>query len=64
MTVNIKLSPAEYDGLKKYLFDMNGERATKQDVADHCQSIVSGYINAPQNAESTYIPQTELNENR
>lgn len=57
MNVTINLSPAEYDGIKKYLFDQNGEKATKKDVASHVQNIVSGYINAPQSCESQYIQQ-------
>jgi hypothetical protein len=53
--VCISLSENEYDGIKKYLFNQFGERATEQDVIKHVQNIVSGYINAPQNAESIYI---------
>jgi hypothetical protein len=55
--ITIRLTPNEYDGIKKYLFDTDGKRATKKDVRDHIQQIVSGYINAPHNAESDYIIQ-------
>lgn len=55
--VTIELTEVEYDGIKKYLFDQNGEKASVSQVKEHVQNIISGYINASQNAESNYITQ-------
>lgn len=54
MKIIIELTEAEATGLKNYLIaaDLKG---SKKDIATHCQNIVSGVINAPQEASSQYI---------
>ena len=55
MKVTIELSEAEAKGLKEYLKDLDGIRASKSDIQQHIQGIVSGVLNAPQEAVSDYI---------
>jgi hypothetical protein len=55
MKVTIELSEAEAKGLKEYLKDLDGIRASKSDIQQHIQGIVNAVLNAPQEAVSNYI---------
>jgi predicted NAD/FAD-binding protein len=55
MKVTIELSEAEAKGLKEYLKDLDGIRASKSDIQQHIQGIVNAVLNAPQEAVSEYI---------
>lgn len=56
MKVTIELSEAEVKGIKAYLL-ATGEAATKEDVKQHIQGIVSATLYAPSEAISDYILQ-------
>ncbi len=55
MKITIELSEAEVKGLKAYLLEVDGVKADKNNIKQHIQSIVSGTLNAPQEAVSDYI---------
>ena len=54
MKVTIELTEAEAKGIKLYLAEF-GEKASKEDIKIYIQGIVSGTLNAPQEAVSDYI---------
>jgi hypothetical protein len=55
MKITIELSEAEVKGLKAYLKEQQDSKVTKKDIQIHCQNIVTGTINAPQEASSVFI---------
>jgi hypothetical protein len=55
MKVSITLTDNEVIGIKKYLYDINGYPAEKDDIVVEIQSIVSGYINSENVSISSYI---------
>jgi hypothetical protein len=55
MKITIELSEAEVKGLKAYLLEVDEIKAGKADIQQHIQSIVTGVLNAPQEAVSGYI---------
>ncbi len=57
MKITIELTEAEAKGLKAYLQDFDGEKPTPAQIKQHIQGIVSGTLNAPQEAVSDYIKQ-------
>lgn len=54
MRITIELTDAEAKGIKAYLKELEGENS-KESVKVFIQGIVSGTINAPQEAVSGYI---------
>jgi hypothetical protein len=54
MKITIELTEAEERGLRDYLKDSDLV-GNKEDIKVHVQNIVSGVINAPQEASSSYI---------
>jgi hypothetical protein len=59
MKITIELSENEVKGIKAYLKDFDGIAPSKNDIKVYVQGIVSGTINAPQEAVSGYINQFE-----
>ena len=59
MKITIELSEAEVKGLKAYLKEVDDVNANKDYIRQHIQNIVSGVLNAPQEAVSDYIKQFE-----
>lgn len=57
MKVTIELSEAEVKGLKAYLLEVDNVKADNAYIKQHVQGIVSGTLNAPQEAVSDYIKQ-------
>jgi hypothetical protein len=55
MKITIELTADELDGIKKYLFDLEGRRAKREDVVQYVQGIVSTTLYSPQESVSTYI---------
>lgn len=59
MKVVVELSEAEVKGLKAYLKEVDDVNAGKAYIRQHIQNIVSGVLNAPQEACSDYIRKFE-----
>ena len=59
MKITIELSDAEYNGVKEYLGSFECKTPTKIEIKGYVQSVVSGVINAPQEAVSDYIKKLE-----
>ena len=55
MKITIELSEVEVKGIKAYLSDTDCEPAERRNITQFIQGIVSGTINAPQEAVSDYI---------
>ncbi len=56
MKISIELTESEVKGIKAYLLELDGEN-DKKAITGFIQGIVSGTINAPQEAVSGYINQ-------
>lgn len=57
MKITIELTESETKGIKAYLKDTEGEKVGRSEILQYIQGIVSGTINAPQEAVSDYINQ-------
>ena len=60
MKITIELTEAEVKGLKSYFKDVDDVKADKDYIKQHIQGIVTGTLNAPQEAVSDYINQFNL----
>ena len=62
MKLTIEISDAEAKGLRDYLREVGEMKGTKAEIIAHVENIVTGIINAPQEASSNYIRKYVWNE--
>lgn len=55
MKVTVELSKQELQGIADYLFDLNFERPTKEEIQQYIRNIVDATIHCPKEAVSDYI---------